>query len=96
VLCRPKVIPLWAYDPDPRVRRGTALNIGFIAKGDSTPVPALINLLHDPDIQIQVAAVDALEQIGLAAETAVGAFVKKFNQSDNRIAGQILSALERE
>jgi HEAT repeat protein len=79
-------------DEDPAVRRYTILALGDL--GDARSVPALLEHVHTTDLEIKLAAIDSLGDIGgregVAALSAVASDVRE----DRDVRFAALSALE--
>ena len=52
-----------ANDPEPAVRKAAAENLGYSAE-DPEAIGALLNALHDPEPEVVITALDAIEFVG--------------------------------
>ena len=81
-------------DAEATVRQRAAEALGIIGQS-SAPVPALIDILADPDVSVRTAATFALCRLGPQAAEAVSALEHVLNDENRYVRGDALFALQR-
>jgi HEAT repeat protein len=83
-------------DPDPRLRKQAAFNLGNIGPADPTVFPALLGALRDRDAKVRCEAIVALLKFGSDAKEAIPALTTVQQQDrDARVRSYAAKALEK-
>lgn len=95
--CQPRWLPMLSKEmesPEPELRYEAAVASGEMGSQAQAAVPHLIALVHDQDVEVQMAALMALGQIGgKEAEQALRRFLRESDEMVRTLAAQALKEL---